>query len=259
MKNIAIVILILLIGVVIYQNLPSEEDEVINEETPQPENNESEKDLEIVYSEDTRPESIDVLNENEEVLHSMTIEEIQNWAEENWDIFEEPPQVAMREVRPGNFTFFDKTAKLSPDQNKLAFSVSDYAAATTLSFILIMDIESGELSMVKEPTRGSVDEFHWSNDSRFLAYSLNTARASGDLLSVDDIESMEKSFTLGEEDLLEILQPEEDPTFMPRFRDLEWREERLHFTTDSLEDEEINWSVKRNGEDLREEEMQGEE
>ncbi|MGM0482752.1 MAG: hypothetical protein ACQEP6_02725 [Patescibacteria group bacterium] len=255
MKNIAIIILFVLIGIVIYQNFPTEEVKE-NEKTPERETSEDQKDLQLKYSEeDTRATKIEILNKEEEAEHSITIEEVSQWMEENWSVFEEPPKVAMRQVEPDNFTFFDKTAKFSPDQDKMAFSVNDYAAATTVSFILIMDTESGNLNMVKDPTRGSVEEFHWSKDSRFLAYPLNTARASGDMLSVDDTEDMEKKFTLEEEDLLEALEQEEDTTFMPDFRDLKWKDDRIHFTTDSHEDGDINWSVKYSGEDLRKEEI----
>ncbi|MGM0629266.1 MAG: hypothetical protein ACQESA_02470 [Patescibacteria group bacterium] len=255
MKNIAIIILFVLIGIVIYQNFPTEEVKEY-EKTPEGETPESQKDIQLKYSKDnSKITKIEIQNKEEKIEHTITIEDVRKWMKDNWDIFKEPPKVATRQVKPDNFTFFDKTAKLSPDQDKMAFSVNDYAVATTVSFILIMDTESGNLSMVKDPTRGSVEEFHWSKDSRFLAYPLNTPRASGDMLSVDDTENMEKKFTLEEEDLLEILEQEKGTTFMPGFRDLKWKDDRLHFTTDSHENENMNWSVKYSGEDLRKEEI----
>ncbi len=189
---------------------------------------------------------------NDETIFSITLEELQIWMRENWDVFEEPPEVALRPVEPENFSFFDASATISPDSEKLAFSVHDYSALTTLSFVLVADIESGDLSVVKDPVRGSIERFIWSADSKLVAYVLGTARAGGDFLSVDDTEELEKRFTLSENEILEAIgtEYENGDGFMPGFRELEWKDDRLHFTTDSPHGVGIRWSIDRDGEGL---------
>ncbi len=246
MKNFVLLALIVVIGLAILLLAGTE-----REERPDPVPS---SELEVRYEgEGIEAHGLSVIKkEDGEVLYEITIEELQNWMRDNWEVFEEPPEVALRPVEPENFTFFDPSAILSPDGKKLVFSVHDYSALTTLSFVLVADIDSSDLSVVKEPTMGSVEKFIWSADSKLVAYALGTARAGGDFLSVDDTEELEKRFTLSENEILEAIGTdfENGDGFMPCFRDLEWKDDRLHFTTDSPHSAKIRWSINRDGENL---------
>ncbi len=230
------------------------------EEEVDTENEFAEMDLrvEFIPEEGIESQEIRVVNEEDEIMFQLTIDELNQWTQENWDIFEEEPEVGGREVDPGGFGFFDRVASISPNNRKMIFSVSDYAVATTVSFVIVADIESGEMGMIDKPAPGGIESFSWAEDSEMVAYSLGTARAAGDFLSVDNIVDFEREFILSEEELLEVLDPEEEMVevgqFMPVFQDLEWSEGRLYFTTEHPEEDRTDWSVDKEGVDLRLEE-----
>ncbi len=217
-----------------------------------------ELEVEFIPEEGIESQEIRVVDEEGNIVYQLAIDELVEWIENNWDIFEETPEVGGREVDPSNFGFFDRFASVSPDKKKLVFSVHDYAVATMTSFVIVADLDSGELSMVNEPARGSIEGFVWSGDSEAVAYSLGTGRAAGDFLSVDDVVNMEKKFTLSEEDILELIDYDEELVevgqFTPFFRDLEWRDYShgysLQFTSDDPDNGSLEWLIERDGSGL---------
>lgn len=78
-------------------------------------------------------------------------------------------------VYPENLSCFEDTAALSPCGKKFAFSVSDYYAATHMSFVGVVNLETGEVDLVDEENRGRIEKFCWSPEGNCLAYALNTA------------------------------------------------------------------------------------
>ncbi len=226
-------------------------------EEPDVENELVEKDLRVEFIPEGGIESqeIRVVSEEDEIMFQLTIDELNQWTQENWDVFEEEPEVGGREVDSGGFGFFDRAAAISHDNRSMIFSVSDYAVATTVSFVIVADIKSGEMNMINKPAPGSVEDYFWSEDNNLVAYTLGTARAGGDFLGVDNVVDFERGFILNEEDILEVLDPDQEVVeigqFMPVFKDLEWSENRLYFATEHLENDRINWSVDREGTDLR--------
>jgi|GEM_PF-1863974 len=205
-------------------------------------------------------ETIRVLDKEENVVFEYSIDEFKDWAKENWqDIFEEPPRFAPNipetEVFPEDFGFFDRTASISPDKEKLAFSVHSYYAASYLSLVGIIDLKTEEPALTAEANRGGVVDIFWSPAGNHLAYALDTGRAQGDYLSVDNVTELEKEFTLSGEDILNVLQNSDYAEFMPHFRDLKWIDQgqRLKFTTDGPEEEALAWSIKTQGTDLKQE------
>jgi hypothetical protein len=213
-----------------------------------------ELEVEFVELEGKEAQALRVLsNEKEEVFY-ITIDEFVEWIDEEMKAFEKIPEVGGRKVSSNNFNFFDRAAKISPDNKKLVFSVHDYAALTTTTFIVIVDLREGEMNLIDETVYGTVGEYVWSSDSYFVAYTLGTARASGDFLSVDNSQEKKKEFVLSEEDLLRALddgvQFFEGDGFMPVFRNLEWSEEFLYFTTNHPEKGELIWKVNSTGEEL---------
>ncbi len=158
-------------------------------------------------------ERLEVIDMYGDVVFEYSIDDFRNWAEKRWDdLFHEPPSFGeMREVDPGNFYRFDEGVSLSPDQRQVSFSVNDYAAAATISFIVFLDIEKEDVSLVKEENMGGVREIIWSPNGRYVSYILDTARARGDYLSIDNVTQKEKVLTLSGDDVL---------LEMPRFEDV---------------------------------------
>ncbi len=255
--NIKIFLAVLIIGILgfFFFLLVQETDPIIKEPIPEI----AEKSFEYVGER----QAIQVFDPEGSLILEYSIEEFNQWTKENWHIFDEPPEVGMREVEPGNFGWFDKSASISPDFEKLAFSVHDYALASYASFIGVIDIETGEPGLVKDYARGSIDELIWSPQSSHIAYKLGTGRAQGDYLAVAGAENLREEFVLSEKDLLEALgyDREEFPSLMPEFRQLNWlaEGERLEFVANKPDRGSIKWSIKNSGEGLQKaEEQKGE-
>lgn len=199
---------------------------------------------------------IEVYNKEDEMISRLDFSRFQEWANENWEeIFEETPMFAEdieeTKVTPDSFYFFDKTVTLSPEEEKVAFSVHSYFAATHLSFIGIFDINTDKLYMIRKENRGEVDDIFWSPNGKRIAYTLSTARAKGDYLSIDNMESLQKEFTLSGEDIERKLDYKE--ALIPRFRDIAWKKEGevVVFITDSKDlKKEAVWEVDKKGDSL---------
>ncbi len=212
-------------------------------------NNESKKRVEYLEE----GERMKVLDEKDNLIFDYSIEQFRNWAKDNWEeIFQEAPSFGkIRKVDPVNFYRFDQSFSLSPQQKLLVFSVHDYAAATTISFVGIINLKRKEIDLIKKEKKGSIEHFIWSPKEDYLAYSLDSARASGDYLSIDNLEEKRQEIFLTGEDILNYLKVEKIG-FMPEFNNLRWREDRLYFETSHFRNEKkIQWSVKQDGSDLR--------
>jgi hypothetical protein len=201
----------------------------------------------IEYIEDRK--GIRVLEENGEIIFEYWIHDFREWAKENWDnIFKEPPAFGgLRKVELEHFYSFNNTASLSPEYDYLAFSVHDYSVSINISFIGIVNLKNEEVNLVKEKNIGAIQNLFWSSEGNHVAYILDTARAQGDYLSVDNVKTMTKEFTLSEKELEKQLILEQS-FFMPYFKDLEWKEDRVYFKTRDLENEgNIEWSIMKDG------------
>ncbi len=195
-----ILYIILFIGFVVLVGglyMPTEDEEVDMEN----EFAEMELQVEFIPEDGIESQEIRVINEENEIMFQLTIDELNQWTQENWDIFEEEPEVGGREVNPGGFRFFDRAASISPNNRNMIFSVSDYAVATTVSFLIVVDIKSGEMNMISNPALGGVEDYFWSEDNNLVAYTLGTARARGDFLRTDNVIDFKKEFMLNEEDI----------------------------------------------------------
>lgn len=214
---------------------------------------ESQKEVERSMTYEEEGEIVKVFDEDGDVFFKYSIEDFRDWAEENWsDIFEKPPSFGdLREVDFNNFYRFDEVGAISPDLQSLAFSVSDYAAATNISFVGVVDLKEEDVQIIDEKNTGKVKALLWSPDSDYIVYSLNTARAEGDYLSIDNIKKMEKEFVIGGSEIIDYFQTEEEvdddlsSSFVPRFREVEWIESnKLKFVTDHYEDDsDLTWYI----------------
>lgn len=233
------------------------EDTVIDDNGTDPRNDLQEMNLRIEFipEEGIESQEIRVLNDDNDIIFQLTIDELNQWTQENWDVFEETPEIGGVITDPESFNFFDRAASISPNNQKMVFSVSHYALATTLSFVIVVDLDSGGMEMVTDPAKGDVEDYFWSEDYDLIAYLIGTGRARGDFLLVDSVSELRRNFTLEGRDIAEILDPDEDTIdfrqFMPKFRELQWIEGRLYFTTDHPEDDQARWSIDRDGTDLR--------
>ena len=207
-----------------------------------------------VLSEDRQ--SFQVLKKDGQVVLNYSINDWRDWAEENWEIIlSEPLAIGDEEITPDRFYSFNSVA-LAPDFSRIAFSLSAYAMLTDLSLINVINLTDGRVWMMPEGTFGQVGEMVWSPTGRHLAYSLHTARAMGDRLSVDNIANLTKEFVLTDQEIVLGLRTEGTSDWEelnPNFRELVWSEDgqRLYFLTDSLiQDKTAKWSIKFNGTDL---------
>lgn len=197
-----------------------------------------------------------VLDDADAERMRYSIDAFNEWTQAHWDdVFDERPSFGdLREVEFTRFRRFDRGASVSPQGDALAFSVSDYAAASTMSFVAILDVASEEVVLVDAANRGGIDDLHWSPDGRYVAYRLHTARAHGDALSVDRPDAAEKMFSLDGDALLAALPGTDgtDPSsFRPEISDLTWTNEgRLSFTSRSPHGGQIRWQVEADGADL---------
>jgi|GEM_PF-1613922 hypothetical protein len=201
-------------------------------------------------------ESFQVLDLEGQSLLNFSIEDWQDWAEANWNnSLSEPLMIGQEEITPDRFLAFDAVV-LSPNFEEVAFSLSSYAMLTDLSLVNIIDLNSGQIRMSSKGTFGQIGEIQWDPSGRYLAYSLNTARAGGDALAVDETDRLTKKFRLGESEIVAGLQIEDQidsGVLNPEFRNLSWAEtgSRLHFTTNTLNiGQNAFWSIDPNGIDL---------
>lgn len=184
---------------------------------------------------------------NGEIVFEYSVGEMRKWAKDNWNnLFDKPPSFGeIREVDPEHFYVFDGTASLSPDSSLIAFSVNDYAVATNISFVGVIEIENKNVSLIKDKNIGGVQKIFWSPKGDYLAYILDTGRAEGDYLSVDSVISMKKEFTFSEDD---VFGGRSTDFITPGFKDLRWiGDEKLEFTTASEEGERVIWEAGTDG------------
>ncbi len=176
----------------------------------------------VNYSDDQK--IIKVFNEQEDLIFQYSFSEFLDWAKENWSLFEVAPEVGGRKVDPENFWFFDKNASFSPSFDKLVFSVHDYAVASYASFIIILDIKTKQISLVQDYSSGFIEGIIWSDDGKYIAYTLATGRSWGDYLVVDNIIEKKQEFILSSKDFLI------EENFLPEFDNLKWKNKTLYFS-----------------------------
>lgn len=182
-------------------------------------------------------------------VRRYSIDDFNEWTAAHWDeVFDERPSFGeMRDVDFDAFRQFDRGVALSPRDDVLVFSVSDYAAATTISFVGVLDIASGAVTLVDAANRGDLGLFHWSPGGRYVAYRLHTARAQGDGLSVDRVAPPKKQLSLTGTDLLAALDgtaPSPPSSFRPAFDDLTWMDRgRLSMTSRVPQGNRVRWRV----------------
>ncbi len=212
-------------------------------------------DKKIAISEDDNV--ILVLDGEENTVFRYSIENWRGQVRGRWSsIFREPIEINGIEVGPDGFTRFTAVSPFPDGVKTMVFSVSTYAMPVDYSLFWTMNIATGETRILGERNKGVVGDIIWSPKETHFAYFLNTERAAGDYLTVDNIETREKEFTISGEEIMETLELDYEENFTPEFRSLRWREDgnRLFFATDTNEEGVVaNWSIDPKGLDIRSE------
>ncbi|MDZ7801384.1 MAG: hypothetical protein U5K81_11405 [Trueperaceae bacterium] len=170
-----------------------------------------------------------------------TVADWRTWAAPRFDeILDEAPELAGRTLKAADFDRFGAVA-VHPGGARVAFSVTSYAVLTTVSLVGTLDPASGAVTMVHDAKFGDLEDPTWSPSGRYLAYALGTARASGEMLAIDDTETGRTVAHLDGENLLQawrrargdVAQPGGRP-YLPHVRALVWRQDgtALRFVTD---------------------------
>lgn len=189
-------------------------------------------------------------------LETLTIDQVNQWNEENWDtVFSERPSFGeMREVNFDSFTRFDTSATVGPDGEAVYFTVNDYAAAATMTFLYQYDLETETFTVLADSLQGGVSELLFSDDGAYVAMVRDSARAAGDGLTVTSLADMEVTASLDGESILDELPNEaelEPNEYMPRIREVNWSADgTLSFVTDDTDGAATSWTMNSDGSDL---------
>ena len=195
-------------------------------------------------------------------VFTFTMDDWRAWATEHLEArLGGPVMIGDVEMAPSTFYAFG-AASASPDGSRVLLAATTYAMLTTASVVTVLDPTDLTLEVVAEPAYGDLEEVVWSPDARYVAYTLGSARASGDGLRIDDLLDMRPEFELTGRALLARGQaPGADAVpspyeWVPGFRDLLWvAPDRLAFTSFEValpaEVGAVRWSITVDGADLR--------
>jgi hypothetical protein len=143
-------------------------------------------------------------------------------------------------------------AEVTPDGDRVLLVATTDAMLTIASVLTLLDPATLALEVLAEVEYGDVEATAWSADGSFLAYTLGSARASGDALHVDDLASRRRILDL---DARSALASEVGATlggvvdafeWFPAFRDLAWAsDDAVEFVTNDpaagAEEGELRW------------------
>ena len=172
-----------------------------------------------------------------------------------------PVRIGDQAMPPDTFHGFG-AAVLAPDAERVFVAAGAYAMLTTASVVGVLDARSLDFEAVGEPALGDVGEVAWSPDGRYVAYTLDTARAHGDGLRVDDMRALAMVRSIAGEDLLEVaaangLTVETDArAWLPEIEGLDWSgAAELTFTTadpvDEAAEATLRWRIDADANALR--------
>ena len=190
-------------------------------------------------------------------LETLTIDQVNQWNEENWDtVFTDRPSFGeMREVNFDGFSRFDTSATVDPDGEAVYFTVNDYAAAATMTFLYQYDLETETFTVLADSLQGGVSELLFSDDGAYVAMVRDSARVAGDGLTVVSTAGMEVMASLDAESILEELPNDGDMQsnqYLPNIREVAWSTDgTLSFVTDDTEGAATSWTMNSDGSDLR--------
>jgi hypothetical protein len=199
-----------------------------------------------------------IVNDKEDVVFRYSIESWRGQVKGKWDVlFQDPMFVSDVKITPEDFTRFTAVSPYPEGIKTMVFSTSTEEKDVDFSLFWTLNVGTRELRLLGERNTGVVGNIVWSPKETHFAYVLNTEEFTGEYLTIDNIDTREKEFTISKSDLLTKLNIEEESDFHPSFRSLRWRDDgmRLFFTTNTKEEDVfVMWSVDPKGTDLRMEE-----
>ena len=199
-----------------------------------------------------------IINEKENVVFRYSVESWKGQVKERWDdLFQEPIIVDGVKIEPDNFTKFTAVSPYPDGVKTIVFSISTGGTSVDFSLFWTLNVGTRELKFLGDKNEGIVGNIVWSPKETHFAYFLDTEDFSGEYLTIDNIETRKKEFTISKNDILSKIEMKEEGDFHPGFRSLRWNDDgsRLFFTTNAEEkDVVIMWSIDLKGTDLRKEE-----
>ncbi len=170
-------------------------------------------------------QSVAIVAPDGAVQFTFSIEAWRAWAADHLEAaLGGPVTIGDAELPPSTFHGFG-FAGVAPD-GRVLLAATTYAMATTASVLTLLDPATRELEVVSDVAYGDVEEVAWSPDGRFVAFTLGTARASGDGLLVDDVVERRRELELNGQQALAsdaglgtVVDAFE---WFPGFRDLAW-------------------------------------
>jgi hypothetical protein len=192
---------------------------------------------------------------------SLTMLELEGWRAWARDHLEAslggPARIGEYVMPPEAFDGFG-VASLAPDGRRVFLTTTTYAMATTLSVVSVLELGPERYGAMAEPAFGDVEEVVWSPAVQHVAYSLGTARASGDALRVDDVAAFVAVHELDGAALIDasggLLAALDHRDWLPEIRQLAWLSPDVlsfvtHGATDA--DDPIRWRLAIETGDLR--------
>jgi hypothetical protein len=199
-----------------------------------------------------------IINDEEDVVFRYSIESWRGQVKEKWDsLFIEPIMAGDIKVTPDDFTRFTAVSPYPEGVKTIVFSTSTEGKGVDFSLFWTLNVGTRELRLLGDKNMGVVGNIVWSPKETHFAYILNIEEFTGEYLTVDNIDTRKKEFTISKDDVLAKLGIEDEGDFHPSFKSLRWREDgmRLFFTTNTKEEDVFAmWSVDPKGIDLRMEE-----
>ncbi len=193
-----------------------------------------------------------VVDEKSDVVFRYSIDEWKRGASLVWeDYFKDSLIVEGKELTPDDFSKFIAVSAFPEGTKTVGFAVfSDKEEDVSLFWTL--NIDTKEVSLFGDVNFGTIGSIIWSPQGKHFAYLLNTRDVGGKHITVDNVETREKEFTLSKDHILEELGFDSD-SYFPEFRMMRWDDDskRLNFTTNGkTEEKDVRWSINYNGEDL---------
>jgi hypothetical protein len=196
-----------------------------------------------------------IINDKEDVVFRYSIESWRGQVKGKWDVlFQEPIMAGEVKIVPDDFTRFTAVSPYPDGVKTMVFSASTEEKENDFSLFWTLNVGTRELRFLGDKNMGVVGNIVWSPKETHFAYILNTEEFTGEYLTVDNIDTRKKEFTISKDDVLSQLDIDEEKDFHPGFRSLRWRDDgmRLFFTTNTKEEDVFAmWSVDSKGTDLR--------
>ncbi len=193
-----------------------------------------------------------IIDKENKVVFNYAIFEWRESAELLWPRYFKDLMVGDKKLSPEDFSKFTAASAFPEGTKTLAFATS-FSGEEDVSLFWTLNIDTKEITPIGDVNFGAIGGIIWSPQDTHFAYLLNTKEIGGKYLTVDNVVTKKKEFTLTGDDILKALDRDSDD-YHPEFRMMRWDEDgkRLNFTTNNLAKEgSIRWSIGVDGEELK--------